>query len=527
MELKDLMGKVVEEIQMGLTGGTAELPLPANMKINYVTPGIPLRHDFFDFAIAGPFCGPTSETLDDFRDLVEAIAGDSEDDGEPMSREDVIEDAKRMYQQALLGKWEQWSRLVDFIPITEESEQNTDWTLTDDQGTQSHTGIVYGQAGQTLSNIYKDTLTRCWVAEEKLTPQQEKIIERMRKILSVTVETEDFLTGETVETQEDSPAMKAYISKQAAYENAAADYAMRLARSQTGTAQDVIEFQQSGGIYRQRALRALSDWQGMGFKNQIETAQSAIAHITGSNMVSWKQKLLDSLENTEQSTSGAFGYPFFPATVLPGSFARSKGWTKFSQRNLGRNYSSSSSSTSFGGRAGFNFGITRFGASGSYSKTEYESNFDLKDFGVEFEMTNVQICRPGFNPNFFASRGWKPKDSFLADYNNEPHSTGGSNPQGCFIGYPTSAIFVRNLTIYSRDIASFVKSKTKDIEGGMSIGIGPFSISPRYAQSDSSHESNYKLNDASIEIKGMQLIAFVSALFPACSNPNPEVKNWI
>jgi len=528
MELQDLMGRVVDELYAGLTGGSAELPLPSRTKINWIMPGIPLHESFFDFAIAGPFSGPSPATLGDFEALVEAIAGDQQGGagGAPMDRARVIEEAKRMYQQALLGSWEQWSRLVDFIPIMDPAEEDSAWSASSNQGSQGHKGIVYGQAGQTLSQIYKDTLVRCLVAEEPLTPEQERIIERMRALLQVEVEKEDFLTGDKVKEVIDSPALTLYNEKKLVYENYVIDYASRLARANTGTAQDLIEWQQSGGVYKQRALQALRDWQANGNKEAIETAQSAIAHITGGNMVQWKQNLLNGIEAVEDNTSGAFGYSFFPATVLPGAFARSSGWTRYNQRHLAQKIQSSSSSHSGGGRAGLSFGLFSFGASGSASRRKEEFRMERDDFGMEFEYTQVEICRPGFSPNFFLSRGWKPRDSFIADHGPH-HSTGGDHPEGVFIGYPTKALFVRNLRIYSSELASFMRSKESEVSGGASFGWGPFSIGGRYAQTNKESERNFEIDTAGITIRGMQLVAFLSALFPAASNPNPDVETWI
>ncbi len=70
MDVKDLMGVVVEELYAGLTGGSADLPLPPRTTINWLQPGLPLHESFFDFAIAGPFAGPTPANLDDFEKLV-------------------------------------------------------------------------------------------------------------------------------------------------------------------------------------------------------------------------------------------------------------------------------------------------------------------------------------------------------------------------------------------------------------------------------------------------------------------------
>jgi hypothetical protein len=533
MDVQDLMGVVIDELYAGLTGGSAELPLPPRTKINWVLPGIPLHESFFDFAIAGPYSGPSPATLDDFEELMQTLAGEHDGDGAdggaggaPLDRAQVLEEAKRMYQQHLLGSWEQWSRLVDFIPLMSPTAAEMSWTASDDQGSQGHKGVVYGQAGQTLSQVYKDTLERCLVAEEPLTDQQKAVIERMRKLLQVEIEREDFLTGEVKKEVIDSPAMTLYNEKKLTYENAVVDYASRLARAQTGTAADLIEWTRSGGVFKQRAMQARRDWTATGNKNAIEEAQSAIAHITGGNMVAWKQALLDNVLDIEDNVQGAFGYPFFPATVLPGAFARSEGWTKYSQRNLKQKVQSSSSSHSGGGSAAFSLGFFTVGGSGGASRKEHSLSIERDDFGIEFEYTQVEICRPAFNPNFFLSRGWKPRDSFIADH-GAVHSDGKPNPTGAFVGYPTKALFVRNLRIYSSELARTMHDLQTSAQGGGMMGIGPFMIGGRYAQKNHESESNLEIDTAGITVKGMQLVAFLSALFPATSNPNPDVQNWI
>ncbi len=533
MDVRDLMGVVVDELHAGLTGGSAELPLPPKTTINWVLPGIPLHESFFDFAIAGPYAGPTPANLDDFEELMHTIAQQGADgngggdgaSGAAIDRAQVLEEAKRMYQQHLLGSWEQWSRLVDFIPLINMTEAQMSWSATDDQGSQGHKGVVYGQAGQTLSQVYSDTLDRCLVADEPLTAKQEEIVERMKKLLQIEVEREDFLTGETRTEVVDSPAMTLYNDKKLVYENAVIDYASRLARANSGDAADLIEWNRSGGVFRERALQARRDWQATGNKNAIEEAQSTIAHITGGNMVTWKQALLDGVKDIQDNVMGAFGYPFFPATVLPGAFARSEGWTRYSQRNLKRRAESSSSSQSGGASVGFSLGLFSVGGSGGASRQEQSLNIEQDDFSIEFEYTQVEISRPAFNPNFFLSRGWKPRDSFIRDY-GAIHSDGADKPSGALIGYPTKALFVRNLRITSRELASEMRTRESSIRGGGVVGIGPFMIGGRYAQRSRQSESNLEIDTAGITIWGMQLVAFLSALFPASSNPSPDVENW-
>lgn len=525
MKLEDLSGQVVDQLYSALTGGTAELQLPDNTIINWIQPGIPFHKSAFDWAIAGPYAGPSPLTLDEFRELVETIqGGDGEDSG--MNRDDAIEEAKRMHQQFLLGSWEQWSRLVDFIPLVNPTQDETLVNKTNESGSKKHVSLVYAQSGQTLSRVYEDTLDRCEVANEALSEKQEKLIERMKALLQEEVEVEDFLTGEIKTEIRESRVMKAYKEKKLAYENAVINYASRLASASNGTAAELIEWNRSGGIYKQRAIAARREWIASGYKNDVERAQAAISHILGSSMVAWKDRLVQDVKDIQDNVKGAYGYPFFPSALTPGTFARSDSWSQFEERALHKKVKTSSRSSSWGGRGGINFGLFSLGGSAGGSKNEETFDFSQEEFGISFEYTQVEISRPAFNPNFFLSRGWRPKDSFIADY-GELHSNGEKKPEGTMIGYPTKALFVRNLKIYSKEFASFMESKTSEIEAGASFGWGPFSVGGNYAQSNKNRESNLDIEGACITIKGIQLIAFLSALFPYTANPSPDVKTWI
>jgi hypothetical protein len=346
MDLRELSNRVIDELYAGLTGGSAELPLPQNVTINWIQPGIPFHESAFDWAIAGPFAGPTPVTLDYFRELVKTIQGEGD---QAMSREQAVETAKLMYQQQLLGGWEQWSRLVDFIPLPKPQQSDTQWKIQSGQGKYKHASVVYSQAGQTLSKVYQDTLQRCEVADEELTEEQKKLVERMKALLQEEVEVEDFLTGEKKTEFRESRLMTAYKEKKITYENAVIDYAGRLARANNGTASDLVEWTRSGGVYKQRANQALSDWIGTGYKRDVERAQATIDQILGTSMVAWVEKLRLDLEDIENNVQGSYGYPFFPAAILPGSFARTPGWSRLEEYKLHQKIKSSSSSRNWGG----------------------------------------------------------------------------------------------------------------------------------------------------------------------------------
>lgn len=521
VDLKQLMGQVIDTLYQGLTGGSAELPLPTNINLNWLMPGLAFHESAFDFAIAGPYAGPTPLTLDYFKELVAANSGDGVD------RTQAIEKAKTMYQQNLMGTWEQWSRLVDFIPYPVPTPETSRWTSRPSDGKYKHVSVVYGQSNRTLSQVYKDTLDRCEVADDDLTPEQKKIVEQMRSLLEENVEVEDFLTGEKKIEPRESRAMIAYKEKRNAYENAVIDYASRLARANNGTAADLIEWQRSGGIYRRRATDALNDWVAAGYKNDVERAQATLGHILGSSMVVWKQKLSDIISDIENNTTGIYGYSFHPAGVLPGGFARSQGWSTFSESKFNSQSSSSSSSSSWGARAGLNLGLFSIGGSGGGSTTEYTSEFRQDTFNLSFQYTSVEIMRPAYNPSFFLSRGWRPTQEFVTDYGTSQHSDGKNPPSGAMIGYPTKALFVRDLHITSSELANFLHSQESSLRAGATFGYGPFVIGGSYQQANKEQQNNLEINGASIHIKGIQLVCFMSALFPFTANPSPDVKKWI
>lgn len=526
MNLDELGGYILDTLYSGLTGGSAELPLPQNTIINWIQPGIAYHETAFDFAIAGPFAGPSPLTLPYFRELVQSLMG-GEDGGEPLPRNQAVEEAKRMYQQYLLGGWEQWSRLADFIPLVNPSRPQTQWTSKPRQGAQEHVGIVYAQAGQRLSEIYMDTLERCEVADEELTDQQKQLIERSKALLQEEIEVEDLLTGDKRKEIRESRVMQAYKEKRIAYENAVIDYATRLARANNGTSAELIEWTRSGGIYKQRANQALRDWIGSGYKEEVEKAQATISHILGGSMVAWKDKLTQDLDDIQNNVQGAFGYPFFPATILPGGFARSASWSRLTEHELHRKTRSSATARDWGAHGGLALGFLNIGAAAGGSSRDENVSFQQETFGIDFEYTQVEILRPAFNPNFFLSRGWRPRDEFVRDHGTNLHSDGRPQPKGLMIGYPTKALFIRNLTITSQSLASTLSRHQDDIKAGGIVAWGPLNLGGYYSQSNKESESNLDIHGATITVKGLQLVAFLSALFPYTANPSPDVKNWI
>jgi hypothetical protein len=151
----------------------------------------------------------------------------------------------------------------------------------------------------------------------------------------------------------------------------------------------------------------------------------------------------------------------------------------------------------------------------------------MQDFGIEFSYAPIEIVRPWFEPSFFMSRGWRPTVGFARDYGTDKHSNGMTPPTGALIGYPTKALFVKDLVIHSAEVVAEMRARESHVSGGGFVGIGPFCIGGRYQQSNKSSQRNYDFDGASIRVQGMQLMGFLSSMLPECANPHPDVKKWV
>ena len=385
---------------------------------------------------------------------------------------------------------------------------------------------MHRQAGH-CSQTYADTLNNCEVAADDLTDAEEKIIERMRNLLQEKVVVENFLTGEKTEEIRPSRVMLAYEEYRTKYENAVADYAARLARSQTGSAADRIEWNRSGGIYRARARQSLQDWVSRGYMRDVQTAQATIDQILGTSMVLWWEKLKSDVDEIDNNVNGAFGYPFFPATVVPGSFARNPNWSTYQEMHVESHSKMTSSTKQGSATVGFSLGLFNVGAAGGGGVEDFSLDMTGKSFGIKFDYTQVQIVRPAFNANWFWARGWRPKPGFEQLGYPPLHSDGAEHPSGAMIAYPTAALFVRNLTIYSREVADHVKSHADKAIGSAAIGIGPFIIGGAYAQTNNSQETAFSFDGSSVTMNGIQMVGTLSTKIPKAADPAPDIKKWV
>jgi hypothetical protein len=432
-------------------------------------------------------------------------------------------DTTRLYMQA-----ENMARLLDFVPDVAA-------------GTNSQFARMAVQNNDgTLSDVYDYTLRMSQVMKVELPADTVAQIERLNGLLTKTIKVKDIITLEETEKKVPSDLVTEYFAKQAAYDAAALEYNARRIDALTATnARAVHDWAVNANIYRNKVKAAKIDWESAGRKFDYEKIGAFLEQVGQRDMALIKQRYLEDLEKA-LLTSPISGCDFFFTSLVPGNFATSTGWTRFGfsagdyQSHSNSNYSWSRSQ----GGGGFSFfGI---GASASHSESsshsEYHGRFDSSHVDMTFEIAQIPIARPWFRPAFLTSRYWR------FDQNNvvvkgDRLCDGGSPPNGKLPAYPTSAIFVRKLSLRfgeSHGFSDFVNNaRSQATGGGGSFSFGPFfaggSGSHRSGSGDTRRDYGFKFENNTMSIDGMQLIGFKCHIMPKSPDPSPDIpaNAWI
>ena len=155
---------------------------------------------------------------------------------------------------------------------------------------------------------------------------------------------------------------------------------------------------------------------------------------------------------------------------------------------------------------------------------------------MTFEIAQIPIARPWFRTAFLTSHYWR------FDQNNvvvkgDHLSDGASPPNGNLPAYPTSAIFVRKLSLSfgeSHGFSDFVNNaESQSTSAGGCFAFGPFfgggSGAHRSGSGDTARDYGFNFEDNTMSIDGMQLIGFKCHVMPKSPDPSSEIPAdaWI
>lgn len=461
-----------------LTGGDGKVPAPLNTKISWCQPGIPFMPEDFQFAAEG----------------LGAVAD--------------AEHLRKMQKQAF-----NFACAVDFVPDV--------------------TGVYAGDVQQTIyrtsearmSHMYGEILRASKVVQSDLTEDQKAKLEKFRNLLYTKKKTKNLVTDEETEVTVPGPVTVAYSDAMSKYIDAATNYQSKRIQAMTAVGQPgaapVADFTLNGENYYLKVKAAADAWTAAGYRNEVDQMNAYINEVTLQSMTLWKQKLLELLDRAVITDIDS-NSPFHYTTIIPGTFATAEGWTKYSFYHEQVNAHSDWSTSSWSGGAGLSLGFWSVGGGASGKTQSSHSDLNISNFRMWFDLVQAVIVRPWFYPEFFMNRGWTLRTGQGWNFSKLP-SDGQPVPDGIFIGYPTQAIFVRNLVIESAEFAEAFSQHSQEFGASGSVGWGPFTISGGYHNASGSQDYNMHRDGARIEVPGMQIIAFINHLIPKAPDPLPEI----
>lgn len=478
--LNDLGKTLINEISASVTGGDSHVPPSKDNFISWCMPGLPFEPIDFSFCVKGLGGGATAE------------------------------EEKLLVQQAF-----NFANLIDFIP---------DVSGIYDQKKQE---AVFRSSEVRLSHIYGEILKFSKVVSSDLSASEKAKLERFRGLLRTTKKIKDIVTDEEQEVTVDSPMLQAYNEKLAAYQAAALAYNTKRVEAQSASGVEgkraVTDWTNNAVLYRMMVKTAMDQWITGGYRNDVDKINAYINQVTQRDLMLWKQRLLEYYDDAKVSGLGP-GQEFFFTTLIPGNFAGAHGWTRYECSESHTQETSHGSTTSAGGSAGLSFGLFSIGGSASHTSSQFNSNFAVSNFHLRMELTQAVVSRPWFYPEFFLNRGWTLRKGEGWTYDEMP-SDGASKPKGIVIGYPTLAIFARNIEIESAEFASALSQFSKSTTAGAQIGWGPFRLGGNYSNSESGRRFSSDASHGKVSVPGMQIIGFVNHLIPKAPNPLPELKD--
>lgn len=479
-----LMNSVLGKLYDTLTMGDENVPRSSNDFFSWCTPGIPYEEDQFDFLSQG------------FTAMIRK--GDSDKLPEGMTLEQKMgQQTAELYLEA-----ENLARLVDFIPSVSGVENG--------KRRQNIMTKIWSPDG-TLSGVYEYVLRMSQVVQTELDVRTKAKIEKLRGLLVEKKRKTDLITDEIIEVTEPSELVKKYYEKMYAYEDAVLEYNARQISAKTASTPEAVHyFAQNASTLRNRVKAAYADWVANGFKEDFERISAYLDQVMSRDLTLLKAEFKDDLKKA-MLTGISSGSDFYYTSLLPGNFARAKGWTEFtfSQNDFATHYEKDKKQ--WGASAGF-LGV--FGASTGSSRTEITSQINWNSFGLHFELAQVPIVRPWLHTEFLKSHYWRFHPDAKKTGQGDILSDGKIPPKGKLVAYPTAIIFARNLRLTFTTSSGKYQSLEESFKSSGGLSIGPFFAGGKYKSGHYERDSRYKFTGQGIEAPGMQIIGFRCHLQP-------------
>lgn len=379
---------------------------------------------------------------------------------------------------------------------------------------------IFTPSSANLYQIYQNVLEKSKVQKDVITEEEEARIEKLRAKLVERVKRTNIITDEEEEVVEDSALTKAYNEYMEAYESALLAYNAKRISAINGDPQAVQDFALNGNLYKKSVTNAMNNWISKGYKKDYEAVAAYLQQVMSRSAAMHKARLKENLEASYLTAASGQSFPF--TQFYPSHFMDSdNGWTDFSFTSTERDQMEKESHSETTASVGFQKGLFSGSADASYGKDEKHVSIEGADFSMKFKIAQVFISRPWFSLDFLLNNSW--------DWDEKNPLSDGEKPvpQGQMIGFPTSAIFVKDVEIKSSSIKQTFDEVEKKLSAGGSIGWGPFRLGAKHNSSSKETHTTFDEKTGTMKIEGMQLLAYKCFRMPKTPDCKVSPENLI
>lgn len=368
-------------------------------------------------------------------------------------------------------------------------------------------------SGKTVSNVYS-TIVNGANTSLVTDPNQQKIYDQAYKFLNVESTITDF-TGATSTVTNPSNIKVAYDNNFGAYMAAVCGYRTAYNNYDLTKVADQRAWAAVQPSLQYNVTHAYDTWNAQG-RAQVEQAQNALLTTINhavSAVIAEDKKLIDSMHKLPSSVMS--GEPWLPSYALPTNwYTPTSTASKLTLASSFLNQTASAESTAYAASASGSYGLFHARSSVSGGSTETHAHMDASEFKLEAELITVQIKRPWYNPLLFNMSSWK-----VDGVKQQGISSGKLPPMGdnahLMALVPTGFVVARNVKItanFTQEDKSFIETHMSTEASG---GWGPFSFSGSYSHSKSNSTFTSKFNGGTLEMPGLQLVAWINTVTPA------------
>lgn len=406
-------------------------------------------------------------------------------------------------QPAIAGPRQQDSLLAiynpgQYLPATLDPEKNLNdrYSLSVLLDVVPQFSWAFKPAAATVSLTYRSVLDYKETPLTSLTPEQKKKVADADAVIA-----------------KDYPAYRTY---QEAYWTAQDAYYAALATYMNGG-------EPVPPSLKRKVQAAEQDWIALGHKARVESAVAILAAYEALEPEQFWFKLNQRYDSATQTKPD--GSEFQPVGVSPPYkvWFQDAGWTSFNFTQKDMDNQENSQAIGVAGNLDGSFGIFRVSGSGRYDESHTYRKINQTELTFSCKLMRVSLDRSWMNPLIYGSGAWrwsKASPVYGTSLSTGADIAGGIAPEGAMTALPTAAILAKDLSIRGTFEDTVVEAMKKEINAEASVGIGPFSVSGRFAMSDSKETVKGSIATNGIEAKDVQVIALVCELLPRCPNPD-------